>query len=180
MIASSCLTATGVSLMYTFSPASNQPYWIGYQALAGIGYGLGMQQPLRAIQVVLELSYISTGLSVILFLQTLGGALFVSVSQKVLYHKLVEQLKLHVPEIDPLIVLNAGVTASRKAVDKAALPGIKLAYNNALTEVFLVAGIMAALAILGSLVIEWKPVKAKHSEARDGERSAVGDMVEIK
>ena len=103
-----------------------------------------------------------------------------SISQKVLYHKLVEQLKLHVPEIDPLIVLNAGVTASRKAVDKAALPGIKLAYNNAIAEVFLVAGIMAALTTLGSLAIEWKPVKAKHSEARDGERSVVRDFVETK
>jgi hypothetical protein len=65
MIASTVLMAVGVGLMSTFTPASGHAYWIGYQAIAGIGIGLGMQQPLVAVQTVLDISQVPIGTSVI-------------------------------------------------------------------------------------------------------------------
>lgn len=164
MIASSVLMATGVGLMYTFTPESNHSHWIGYQAIAGIGLGLGMQQPLIAIQTVLDISVVPIGTSVIIFVQTLGGALFVSVGQNIFSNKLVEGLKEFAPQIDPSVVLNIGATSIQQNVDKADLPGVTLAYNNALTQTFLVAAVMAALTVVGSSTIEWKSVKGKKIE----------------
>lgn len=164
MIASSVLMAVGVGLMYTFTPESDHRMWIGYQAIAGIGIGLGMQQPLIAVQTVLDISVVPIGTSVIIFVQTLGGALFVSVGQNIFSNKLVEGLKQFAPSIDPTIVLNIGATSIQQTVDKADLPGVTLAYNNALTETFLVAAVMAALTIIGALAIEWKSVKGKKIE----------------
>lgn len=164
MIASSVLMAVGVGLMSTFTPASYHGYWIGYQALAGVGVGLGMQQPLIAVQTVLDISVVPIGTSVIIFLQTLGGALFVSVGQNIFSNKLVVGLKRYAPGIDPSIVLRTGATSIQQTIDKADLPGVTLAYNNALTQTFLVAAVMAALTIVGSLSIEWKSVKGKKIE----------------
>ena len=38
--------AIGVGLLSTLTPDSGHAKWIGYQCIAGIGIGFGMQQPL--------------------------------------------------------------------------------------------------------------------------------------
>ncbi|KAH6666631.1 putative HC-toxin efflux carrier [Halenospora varia] len=164
MIGSSVLVAIGVGLLYTLTPESDHKYWIGYQAITGIGIGLGMQQPLIAVQTVLDISQVPIGTSVIIFVQTLGGALFVSVGQNVFTNKLSEGLAKYAPTVDPKIVLSTGATSIQKSIDKALLPGVTLAYNNALTQAFLVAAIMATATIIGSAAIEWKSVKGKKIE----------------
>jgi hypothetical protein len=164
MIGSSILMAIGVGLMYTFTPESNHSMWIGYQAIAGVGIGLGMQQPLIAVQTVLDISQVPIGTSVIIFLQTLGGALFVSIGENIFTNKLVQDLAKYAPSIDPKIVLSTGATSIQHSINKADLPGVTLAYNNALVQTFLAASIMAALTIIGSLSIEWKSVKGKKIE----------------
>lgn len=161
MIGSSVLTAIGVGLMYTFQADSNHSAWIGYQAITGIGIGMGMQQPLIAVQTILDISQIPIGTSVIIFVQTLGGALFVSIGQNVFSNKLLEGLAKYVPNLDPTIILKTGATSIQQTVDKSDLPGVTLAYNDALTQAFLVAAIMASFTIIGSAAIEWKSVKGK-------------------
>jgi hypothetical protein len=81
MIASTVLAAVGAGLLSSLKPDSDHQMWIGYQAICGIGVGLGMQQPLIAVQTVLDISLVPIGTSIIIFTQTLGGALFVSVGQ---------------------------------------------------------------------------------------------------
>ncbi len=123
-----------------------------------------MQQPLIAVQTILDISEVPIGTSVIIFVQTLGGALFVSIGQNVFSNKLVEGLAKYAPSINPSIVLNIGATSIQNTVEKDVLPGVTLAYNNALTHSFLVAAIMAATTIIGSTAIEWKSVKGKKIE----------------
>jgi hypothetical protein len=164
MICSSIIASIGVGLMSTFTPETNHSMWIGYQAIAGIGVGLGMQQPLIAVQTVLDISQVPIGTSVIIFLQTLGGALFVSVAENIFTNKLVQDLAKYAPSIDPKVVLNTGATSIQSSINKADLAGVTLAYNNALTQVFLTASIMAAITIVGALAIEWKSVKGKKVE----------------
>ncbi|CAG8971738.1 hypothetical protein HYALB_00007218 [Hymenoscyphus albidus] len=162
MIASSILAAIGVGLLTTLTPESNHAYWIGYQALGGIGVGLGMQQPMIAVQTVLDISQVPVGTSIIIFVQTLGGALFVSVGQSVFTNKLAEGLARYAPSIDPATVLAVGATSLQKSLPKDILPGVILAYNDALTRAFLVSAAMATFSILGSTIVEWKSVKGKN------------------
>jgi hypothetical protein len=58
----------------------------------------------------------------------------------------------------------AGATSIQQTISKAALPGVTLAYNNALAHAFLVSAIMAAFTFVGSAAIEWKSVKGKKVE----------------
>ncbi|KAB8301995.1 hypothetical protein EYC80_005448 [Monilinia laxa] len=164
MIVSSFIAAIGIGLLTTFKPDTNHAAWIGYQCLAGIGIGFGMQQPLIAVQTVLDISQVPTGTSVIIFVQTLGGALFVSIGQNVFTNKLSQNLAHYVPDLNPAVVLSTGATSIQKTIAPEFLAGVTISYNNALTQSFLVAAVMAALTIIGSLAIEWKSVKGKNIE----------------
>ncbi|TGO13764.1 hypothetical protein BTUL_0064g00650 [Botrytis tulipae] len=164
MIVSSVIASIGIGLLTTFKPDTNHAAWIGYQCLAGIGIGFGMQQPLIACQTVLDISQVPTGTSVIIFVQTLGGALFVSIGQNVFTNKLAQNLAHYVPDLNPAVVLSTGATSIQKDIAPEYLAGVTISYNNALTQSFLVAAVMAALTIIGSVAIEWKSVKGKKIE----------------
>jgi len=122
---------------------------------------MGMQQALMAVQTVLDLADVPVGTSVLMFLQTLGGALFVSVGGNVFNNKLVSNLAKYVPSIDPQMVLSTGATSIQKTIDKASLAGVTLAYSKALTQTYLVALILSALSITGAIFVEWRSVKGK-------------------
>ncbi|KAL8942384.1 MAG: hypothetical protein Q9216_001704 [Gyalolechia sp. 2 TL-2023] len=164
MIIASVLMSIGVGLMSTWSTSTNHPLWIGYQAIYGLGIGFGMQQPLIAAQTVLPLDDVPIGTTVIIFVQTLGGALFISVAQNIFTNRLIKNLIVDVPFLNPEIVLHSGATNLRQAVDPASLAGVLRAYNSAITQTFYVSLAMAALSILGSALIEWKSVKGKQLE----------------
>ncbi|KAI0137054.1 putative efflux pump [Xylariales sp. AK1849] len=164
MIAGTILMSVGAGLISMFNPDTPSSVWIGYQIVYGAGVGLGMQQPLMAVQTALDIKDVPTGTSVIVFLQTLGGALFVSVAQSIFTNQLVESLATYVPELDPSIVLVTGATNLQHTVPAEFLSGVILAYSTALTKAFLVSVGLAAFTIIGSIFIPWKSVKGKNVE----------------
>lgn len=165
IIAGSAIAAVGYGLTTTFTPETGSGMWIGYQILIGAGIGISFQQPLMAVQTVLDMADVPTGTSLIIFMQTLGGALFVAVSQNVFTNKLVEYVAEYVPDLEnPSSILAVGTTSVSDVFDAAQLPGIKLAFNDALTQTFTVFTALAAISILGAVAVEWKSVKGKPIE----------------
>ncbi|KAK4192337.1 putative efflux system protein [Podospora australis] len=165
MIVCSILATIGYGLLTTFEPDTSTGVWIGYQIIIGVGVGIGFQQPLMAVQTVLDISDVPTGASLIIFLQTLGGALFVAVSQNVFTNKLVEGVAKNVPDFpNPASILAIGATGIEEAIKPEWLAGVKLAFNDALTETFIVFTALSGLSILGALAVEWKSVKGKPME----------------
>ncbi|KAJ5804551.1 uncharacterized protein N7518_000854 [Penicillium psychrosexuale] len=162
MIAGTVLLAIGYGLMSMFHTDTSKAVWIGYQIIAGAGAGLGMQQSMIAVQVVLDIPDIPTGTAIIVFAQTLGGALFVSIGNNVFRNKLIEYLAKYTPNLNPASILNTGATGLQSAVSKADLPGVLLAYNNAITQTFMVGAAVAAASMIGALGVEWKSVKGKN------------------
>lgn len=161
MLVSTVLMSVGYGLISTFQPDTGAGVWIGYQILAGAGVGFGMQQPLMAVQAVLSDKDLPTGTAVVVFTQTLGGSLFVSVSQNVFSNKLVEYVGDYAPGLDPATVLSAGATSIQKIIPSEFLDGVTLAYNDALMQTFLVSAALAAVSIVGSGFMEWRSVKGK-------------------
>ncbi|KAK4096469.1 MFS general substrate transporter [Parathielavia hyrcaniae] len=167
MIAGGAVSAVGYGLTLMFEPDTDTPTWIGYQIIIGAGVGIGFQQPLMAVQTVLDIEDVPTGMSLIIFLQTLGGALFVAVSQNVFTNKLVEFVGQYTPQIpEPAFILTIGATSVKDLeLEPAVVAAIKLAYNDALVQTFIVFTALAAISILGASMVEWKSVKAKPVEA---------------
>jgi hypothetical protein len=83
MIFSSVVASVGVGLLSTLKPNSSPAHWIGYQIIFGLGVGSGMQQPMLAAQIVLELKDVPVATSILMFAQLLGGAMFISIGQNV-------------------------------------------------------------------------------------------------
>ncbi|ROV96151.1 hypothetical protein VSDG_05045 [Cytospora chrysosperma] len=173
MIACPIISSISIGLMTTFTPESGSREWIGYQAMAstisatraGIGIGLGIQQALIVVQTVMPLKDIPIGTAVMYFLQTMGGAIFVSAAQNVFANLLVADLSQSVPSLDPQVILQTGATELQKAVQPQYLPDVITAYNKAIVRAFLMAAIMAALTVIGSLAVEWRNIKSTRQDA---------------
>ncbi|KAI2629894.1 putative efflux pump [Hypoxylon sp. NC1633] len=164
MVVGTVLMSIGGGLLSTWNPDTTAGAWIGYQILFGAGVGMGMQQPLMAAQTVLDIKDVPTGTSVLVFVQTVGGALFVSVGQTVFTNKLVQELA-GIPGLDSSSVLNAGATNLVRTLPAELLPKVVLAYSDALTTAFIVGTALVAFTVFGSLTVEWKSVKGKKIEA---------------
>lgn len=164
VIASSVFMSVGAGLLTTFATDTGHSKWIGYQIVFGFGVGLGMQQPLIAIQTVLPKSDVPIGTAIIMFSQTLGGALFISVAQNVFTNKLLSNLEAIVPDLNPAIVLAAGATNLKNVVDPKDLSGVLTAYNGAIVNCFYVSVALAVVSIFGAVFMEWKSVKGKQIE----------------
>jgi predicted MFS family arabinose efflux permease len=168
MIIGAIFMPIGYGLLSSLSPDSSAGEWIGYQIIAGIGVGLGMQQPLIAVQVVLDIADVPTGTALIIFFQSLGGALFVSAGQTVFTNRLTAGIEKHVPDLDPKTVLAAGATEFRELFAEKFWDGLINAYNGALNEAFYVSAATASAAILGAVLVSWKSVKGKNIEMAGG------------
>ena len=108
--------------------------------------------------MIISLNDVPTGTALVMFMQTFGGALFVSVAQNVFNNRLISELVLEAPGVDTTLVLHTGATSLKDFVDPAQLPGVQSAYNTALTETWYAAVAMSCLSIF-AWGIEWRSVK---------------------
>ena len=165
MIVSSVLTAVGAGLMTTFNVDTPSSQWIGYQFIFGAGVGFGMQQTMVAVQACLEGSDIAVGTAIVMFSQTLGGALFIAVGENVFENKLVSNIAAaNLPGLNPALVLNTGATQIQKVIPTEYLAVVLTAYNDALTNAYYVSVAMSCLTLIGALSIQWISIKGKRIE----------------
>ncbi|KAG7097372.1 hypothetical protein E1B28_004722 [Marasmius oreades] len=160
MILGSILASIGAGLISTFKPDTTTGAWIGFQIIYGAGIGSGMQQPLMAAQTVLPLVDVPSGTAIIVFMQTIGGAIFISIAQNVFTNKLVSGVLKNAPGIDPGLVVGAGATGIKNAIPQEHFSAVVSAYNLALVNAFYVATAMSCLTFVASLAVEWRSVKS--------------------
>lgn len=156
MIVSSVFIAIGAGLLTTFTPSTPSSHWIGYQVIFGIGAGAGFQQPLIAVQALLEPKDIPIGTAIMVFTQTLGATVFLIVGQNVFANQLFKNLARYAPTVDAMAVFNSGATRIEMVVATSELDGVRAAYNHSINEVFYVATALASASILGSALVKWK------------------------
>lgn len=159
------MMSIGAGLLTLFTVDISQPKWVAFQFIYGLGIGLGFQQGTVVAQAVLPMSEIPIGTALVLFVQMLGGALFVSVGQNLFSNNLVKNLlALDIPGLNPQVIVQAGATGIRELVDSSRLPEVLVAYNEALLKTFQLALILSCLSILGAVGIEWRSMRGKKVE----------------
>jgi hypothetical protein len=161
MLVSSILISIGAGLLSTLETDTGADEWIGYQFIFGAGIGFGMQNSLVAVQGCLEVEDIPIGTALIMFSQTLGGALFISVGQNIFTNQLIKHLRAVVPDLSPTFILQIGATEIKHAIKPQYLDAVLEAYNTTLSETFYVAVATGAISILGAVFVEWKSIKGK-------------------
>ena len=174
MLASPILSSIGAGLLSTLQPNSAQGEWIGYQALYGIGIGCGFQSSMMPAQNVLQRSDVPLGVSLMFFMQQLGGAIFVSVGQNIFSNELVDRL-FGVAGLEPQVIVNTGATDLRRVVPPNEIDAVVEAYSYSLTRVFLLAAVLNAITLLGAVFVESKSIKKgkNHGDTGKGVASEV-------
>lgn len=180
MYLSTTLVSIGSGLITTFSASTSQPVWIGYQILYGVGLGTGMQQPSLAAQTVLDKNDVSTGVAIMFFMQSLGGAIFMCISQA-LFTNYISTNLVKIPDVDMTKIQKMGATDLEEIVPGNKLDDVLSCYNEGLRRAFIVVVAVSCLLILPVLGMEWKSVKTKRegNSAVEGGKSQAekGDAV---
>ncbi len=132
-----------------------------------------MQQAPLAAQAVLARKDAPTGVSLVMFMQQLGGALFVSIGQNLFTNELVDGLK-HVSGIQPSEVVKISATKLMNVVDPTSIKAVISTYNGALEKAFTVSLALASVSIVGAASMEWKNIKPKPGQ--NGGRGGPGGL----
>lgn len=165
MILSCVLRAIGAGLLSSMTPETRTWQYVLYQIVFGLGDGIGMQQPMVAVQTVVPKEDMPLGLSVLMFCQIMGGTIFVVVGQSVFSDRLVVLLKSKLPQLDPEAIVDAGATAFRGLkLGEDALEGVVAAFSGAITGTFVIGVALSVVSLAGALAVEWKSVKKGEGE----------------
>ncbi|KAK7049109.1 major facilitator superfamily transporter [Favolaschia claudopus] len=164
MILASILTMVGTGLLTNLRLSSTLSNWMPFEILCGLGVGFGIQQPMLAAQTVLDPRDVPTGTALVMFSNTLGSALFVSIAQNVFTNTFISRLTATVPSISATLILSAGADSLKAAIPPRFFQAVLIAYNEALSSAFIVAMSLAGLSFAGAFLVEWRSVKGRSIE----------------
>lgn len=128
---------------------------------------------MMAVQTVFEGNDMAIATSVLVFTQTLSGAIFISVAQNVFQTGLVKYLHKMVANVDPADVVQTGAADLYEVMSKRYpddIDGILDAYNKALQQVFLISLVLSCLMAVGTMGMEWRSVKDKKVAEKSGNK----------
>ncbi|KAF8198838.1 ABC transporter [Mycena galopus ATCC 62051] len=179
LVVAPCFLAVGSGLLYTLTPASLPASIIGFQILAGVGTGLGMQNSLLAVQVEFraEPRLLGQATSMGSFAQFLGGTLGLGVAEPVFSSMLAKYLTQYAPDA-PAAIVKESPTAIYTALAQAMIAPVVRSYADALKIVFVLGVPVAGIALLAAMFIQnVKIPKSAPSApaARDVEKTSVGE-----
>ncbi|KAL9078696.1 MAG: hypothetical protein Q9157_002382 [Trypethelium eluteriae] len=146
---------------------SGSSEWIGYQALAGIGIGIAIQVPIIVAQGVVEPTDLSSATAMLLFFQTLAGAIFISIAQTIFSNELVKAVAHNVPSVNAGQVVLTGATDIRSAYPADVVPAIIQSFMDALKNTYILAIACAGLSAVTAFAIavfDWRTLKGQKVE----------------
>ena len=160
MVAASILGTIGTGLCYTLDLDSPSSQWIGYQALAGIGVGLGFQVPIIVAQASVEPEDISSASALVLFFQTIGGSVYVAAGQSAFSNRLISSLPRNAPGVSAVQVVRTGATLLREVFSGAQLRGIIASYLEGIKLSFTIAIAVIGFSLVAAVLAPFKKVAA--------------------
>ena len=151
----------GAGLLYTLNNHTSTGKWVGYELLAGTGIGLVLQIPVMVAQSIVAVPDISRVTAIILWCQTMGGALWVSAGQAGFTNKLSERLPVVASYADQSTVLALGASEIGNNFHGDELSGVLEAYMDGLKVPFLITVVCFCVVALLSPLARWGSIKGK-------------------
>lgn len=138
------LLAIGSFFMSRIDAGVSQAAMMVYVTLMGVGMGFSIPPFLIAVQTIVYRRYLGTATSTMQFSRSMGGTLGVSVMGAVLTARLASNLAAS--NLDPALV--SQLLELDPASSLVVGEGVRIALANAITGVFIIAFITAALALI--------------------------------
>lgn len=148
IVAGAAISMVSTGLFYTMGVGTSEGKWIGYQIIAGVGWGLAMQIPVMMVQATSSAAELAEKTAILLFFQNTGGTFIVAAAESAFVNVLIKVLPSTAPGVDPLLVVLTGVTELRTAFPPSVLPGILEAYARAVKDAFAVGIAACGIALI--------------------------------
>ncbi|KAF7860819.1 hypothetical protein EAF04_008337 [Stromatinia cepivora] len=160
MWSGAAIFAIGAGLLTTLKVNTDLAHPIGYQILAGYGFGSSMQLCATAVRAsVLDKKDVPISSALTIFAPFFGGSLAAALSQNIFRVELIHSLQDSVVALDTNVIVAAGATDGVNMVPEALRGVVREAYNIAVSKTFLIAVASGGLAFFCTLGIEWKNIK---------------------
>ncbi|RJE20953.1 hypothetical protein PHISCL_06717 [Aspergillus sclerotialis] len=183
--AGSVLCAVAGGILYTLSLNPNIAKYVCGQLVFGIGAGLCLQVPVMAGQAFAKPEDTASVTAILLFFQTLGGAIFVSVAQSIFTNSLIVNLLSSSPNYHASDIISVGADDLRAHFFGTQLRDILDAYMAGLRATWILGIACAGAALLssfGSKVRNMRqqitPTVVENGTGPDGECQVTGSTDE--
>ncbi|KAL1863027.1 hypothetical protein Daus18300_008183 [Diaporthe australafricana] len=142
---------------------------IGFELIAALGVGLGVQLPLSAVRNVLAEPDVPAGEALVLFSVHLGQTLALPVAQAIFMNTLGRLLatKLPASNVDKMIHLGPS-EVNADHMNAEIVPFVTACYSKAVTTAFCVAIAASGLAMIAAVFIEWRKLEQEGAELTGG------------
>lgn len=171
VVSGAAVGTIGCGLIYTFNIGTSTGKWIGYQILAGVGNGFGVQVPMIMAQGNTDPQDMAPATAILMCkfscpicfsiyspncpdshsigFQTIGGAFMQSGAQAAFANRLLIELPNTAPGVDSAAVVAAGATQLQSF--GSSLHGVRLAYMDGLKVTFAFACASMGVAFILAL-----------------------------
>ncbi|KAJ7026760.1 ABC transporter [Mycena alexandri] len=155
LVGSPIFLALGSGLLYTLNGDTSSAKLVGFQILAGVGIGMGMQNSLLAMQVEFRNTpkILAQATSMVSFAQFLGGTLGLGVAEPIFASELTKNLLKYAPNA-PAAIVKESPTTIRSALPADMIAGVVRSYTESLRIVFVVGVPIAGLGLIAASMIK--------------------------
>ncbi|RDW58220.1 hypothetical protein BP6252_13631 [Coleophoma cylindrospora] len=161
MFVGSILMPIFAGLMTTLTMKTALAEILVFSGFYGFAGGIGFLSPQSAVQMSLPPSDGSVGLSIILFAEQIGPAVFVSAAQNIFESRLASNLHELVPSLNATSVESMGLSDLKSLIGPENLGDVLLGFDKSLAQTWYLAVALACVTMVGSATMEWKSVKEK-------------------
>lgn len=161
MYVGSVLAIAGIAIVTTLTPTTTTAVWAIGTTLAGLGIGIGIEQPLIGVSAVLKHEDIPLGQSAVYFTQSLGVATFLSAYGSALASQISSGLK-SVPAVAQAFEASHGALLGeelRKAVPEGAMSRVLKVVSQSVARSFYISLALACLSLIAAVFMERKTLK---------------------
>ena len=161
MLLGSVLLPLAGGLMTTWKVDSTRTQMILYSGIAGFAGGIAFQSPQSAVQASLSDADGPMGLSIILFAQNFGPALFVSIAQTIFTNQLSTNLKDLAPGVNATSIENMGLGQLKATLGEGNMEKVLDGLDKSLVQTWYLVIALGCASMIGSVLMEWRSVKQK-------------------
>ena len=163
MLATSIMAPIAAGLLTTLDLDESLVKVLCLLGFLGVSVGLGLQAPVVAVQTVLAPADVPIGMAITGFAGGIGSALFLAASAALFQNRLVEEVSAHAPGTNMTLLEQGGLADIREKIGSDRLRNALLGYDKAVMQTLYFPVALAVLTVVGSLAMERKSVKKKHT-----------------
>lgn len=159
MVFGTAIYTVASSLLCTLQIDTSTARLIGYQILAGVGFGSSLQLCATVVRANVQDKDIPVAGALSTFAPFFGGSLAASIGQNTFRVALVKRLLRSVSPTETAAIVDAGGRGGIAVVSEDLKDVVLEAYSYAVKRNFVMSAVVGGIAFLCTLGIKWKNIK---------------------